>query len=178
VGVVIGLGVKAAVGLGLGSAIGSRVGVTIGSKAGVGVNFGCSVNVSVGSGVEVAIGLAAGVGTGDSSGADGLLCLKGVEAASCARTNGEAARNTVAIVSKRMMLLRLSTREEISQIEASPRSSRRSSRIDLCFNQCSPALARSVGGLRDDHVESVGLSTHLPLNLPTSCDTLPSSFAL
>jgi hypothetical protein len=73
----------------------------------MGVALGCNVNVSIGSLVGIALGSTAGVGAADSSIGDGPLCWKGVDAASCARTNGEAAKNAVAIASKRMVVFRL-----------------------------------------------------------------------
>jgi hypothetical protein len=94
-----------AVGFGSGDGIGSRVGVGIGSKNGVVI--GCSVKVSVDSGAGAGLDLGVEVGVADSSAGDGPRWRNGVEAASCARTNGEAARNTVAIASKRMMFFRL-----------------------------------------------------------------------
>jgi hypothetical protein len=131
VGLANGLGVGiaiCAVGLGSGEAIGSSVGVGIGSK--IGVAIGCSVKVSVGSGVRDGLGLGVAVGVADSSAGDGPLWRKGVEAASCARTNGEAASKRVAIASKRMVFFRLSPSAELVRSEASARSSTRSSRID------------------------------------------------
>lgn len=88
--------------LGRGDAIGSRDGVGIGSKIGLGI--GCSVKISVASGV----GEGRDLGVGASSVGDGPRWRKGVEAASCARINGEAARKTVAIASKRVVFFRMS----------------------------------------------------------------------
>lgn len=130
VGVAIGFGVgdaKTGVGFGRGDAIGSRLGVGIGSKSGVAI--GSSVKGSDDSAVGVALGLGVRVGAAASSVGDGFLFWKGAEAASCARTSGEVARNTVAMASKRMMFLRLFPLS--TGIDASPRSSARSSRIDF-----------------------------------------------
>jgi hypothetical protein len=85
--------------------MGSRDGVGIGSK--IGVSIGCSVKFSVGSGVGVGFDLGNGVGVANPS-AGGFLCLKGVEAASCARTRGAAARKTITIANRRMVFFRLS----------------------------------------------------------------------
>jgi len=125
-----GLGVGSAIAgvdLGSGDAIGSRDGVGIASK--IGVSLGCSVKVSIGSGVGLPFVLGVGTVGADSSVGDGLRWRKGVEAASCARNNGEAARKRVAIASKRMVCFRLSASDELVRSEASARSLTRSSRI-------------------------------------------------
>jgi hypothetical protein len=113
VGLAGGFGVGAAiVGFGSGDAIGSREGVGIASK--MGVVIGCNVRVSVASGVGMGDGRTlTGV---DSAAGVAPLFLNGVEAASCACTNGAAARKTVAIASRRMMFFRLSPQDRLSQI--------------------------------------------------------------
>jgi hypothetical protein len=123
VGLAIGLAVaeasglavgNAAVGLGRGDGIGSRVGVGIGSSSSVGLAIGCSVKLSVDS--ESGDGSAYGVeaGAANSLLGDGLRFRKGVEAASCAWTNAEKARKTVAMASRRMVFFSLSPAENQS----------------------------------------------------------------
>jgi hypothetical protein len=48
----------------------------------------------------------------DSAAGDDVLCRKGVDAASCAFTKGEAASKTVAIASKRMVFFSVSPCQE------------------------------------------------------------------
>jgi len=116
-----------AVGRGRGDGAGSRVGVGMGSKRGVAI--GSSVKGSDDSGVGVALGLGGGAGAVASGAGDRFLFWKGAEAASCARTSGEAASNRVAMTSRRMMFLRLFPSS--TESDASSRSSARSSRIDF-----------------------------------------------
>ena len=172
VGVAIGFGIgvaKTGVGLGRGDAIGSRLGVGIGSKRGVAI--GSNVKGSGDSGGGVALGRGGRVGAVASAVGDAFLFWKGAEAASCARTSGEAARKTVAMASKRMMFLKLFPLSTDS--DASPRSSPRSSRID--FAKCQE-LVEPNGGSQAGFPpfrKSVGLSTHLLLNLlPHATPTL------
>lgn len=133
-----GLGVDiaiVAVGFGTGDGIGSSVGVGIGSSSRVGETIGCKVKLSVGSGMGDALITGTEVDPGNSAGGAGLRRRKGVDAASCACTNPEAARNTVAMASRRMIYFRLSFPKNQSGPEASPRPFQRSSRIDSCRDQ-------------------------------------------
>lgn len=140
-GVAIGLGVgdgTTTVGLGRGEATGSRLGVGIGSKRGVAI--GSSVKGSDVSGIGVALALGGRAGSVASGAGDRFLFWKGAEAASCARSSGEAARKTIAMASRRMMFLRLFPSS--TESDASPRSSARSSRIDFGQSQVNGARER------------------------------------
>jgi hypothetical protein len=165
--------------LGSGDAIGSRDGVGIASK--IGVSLGCSVKVSIGSGVGLPFALGVGIAGADSSFGDGLRWRKGVEAASCARNNGEAARKRVAIASKRMVFFRLSPSNELVRSEASARSLTRSSRIhfpemgagERHTNRIDTSLRRRP------FLGQISWTKHaLATKSPTSCDPPPSCFAL
>jgi len=143
-GVAVGRGIRVAVGFGVGVAVGRGVGFTVGLGVGVAVGFSVSKGFNVGKGVlivgnssvsvsaalaeDIGVGEMIGLGGTDSSSA-GVLCLKGVDAASCARTKDETARNRIAKANKRMGFFRLFSRAELIR-EASPRSSGRSSRIE------------------------------------------------
>jgi hypothetical protein len=115
----------ATVGTGIGEVSNSGACVGLGTRLNVSVSGGdaVGVEVSIGSGaavsngltdgrgdafaVEVGVGLGFGggvvVGVGDSATVTGLLAWKGVEAASCARTNAPAVRNTIAKTNERMV---------------------------------------------------------------------------
>lgn len=97
--------VAVAIGLSVAVAVAAGFGVWVSITSGVAVSKG--LTEGRGDGFGVPVGRAVGVGVGDSSIVAGLLCWKGVEAASCARTSAAAARKTVAKTNKRMELIRL-----------------------------------------------------------------------
>jgi hypothetical protein len=162
--VAVGFGVRVALGLADGVAVGFGIGDAmvsvsfgngdaIGSSVGVGIDW--SVNVSLGS-VAIALGCAVGVDIGDSSITAGPLWRKGEEAASCARTNGEAVMNTVAIARKRVVFFRIISLGRISQSEASARALTRSSRIGFAATKCPIEILPKRSALRLAHGESAG----------------------
>src|SRR5205807_6037493 len=107
------------VGVAVGFGVGVPVGFGVGVAVGLGVGLGVAIGVGLGVIVSLAVGVGFGVGVGDSS-TVGLVGKKGVEAASCARKNCAAARNTIAVTRKRMMMFLL---RKISLGDASARLS-------------------------------------------------------
>ena len=108
----VGMGDAAIIGVGLSNVGGTRLRVSVsggGESAGVSIRSGVAVasglTAALGEGFAVAVGVGFGFAVGlgeDSSDVAGVLAWKGVEAASCARTNAAAASNTIARTNERM----------------------------------------------------------------------------
>jgi hypothetical protein len=126
----VGTGVSIVIGVAIGLAEGIRVSVSVslGDEDGIGLVTGSGVALSSGLivafgedfDVAVGVGLGFAPGVGDSSRVAGVLAWKGVEAASCARTNAAVASSAIAKTNRRMWVFLL---KEIPLRDASPRAS-------------------------------------------------------
>jgi hypothetical protein len=103
------MGDAAIIGVGLSTVGGTRLRVSVsggGESAGVSIRSGVAVasglTAVLGEGFAVGVDFGFAVGLGDSSDVAGVLAWKGVEAASCARTNAAAASHTIARTNERM----------------------------------------------------------------------------
>jgi hypothetical protein len=107
-GVAIGIGVVAGVSAGMSDNVSNGLGrgVAISNGSGEAVSSGLTEALGLAMALAVGFGLGEGEGDGVSTGAEGLRCRKGVEAASCARASAAVMKNTVARTNERMMVIR------------------------------------------------------------------------
>src|SRR5204862_2049526 len=106
----VGIGDATIIGVTASRGEGARVRVSVSVGAGVtvatgsGVTLASGLTIALGEGFAVAVGVGFGfvVGVGVSSETAGVLAWKGVEAASCARTNAAVASSIIARTNERM----------------------------------------------------------------------------